>query len=81
MFDPLRVAVAVEGPTDSIVLDAIVRSLLRHTDFVFQTLQPKDPSRLARSQSAEPATDGLECSVGAVNRRWKAVARCPGLRR
>ena len=42
MSDPLRVAVAVEGPTDSIVLKAIVRSLLRTTDdFVFQTLQPE----------------------------------------
>ena len=41
MSDPLRVAVAVEGPTDSIVLKAIVRSLLRTTEFVFQTLQPE----------------------------------------
>ena len=37
-----RIAVAVEGPTDSIVLEAIVCSLLAGADFEFQTLQPGD---------------------------------------
>ena len=36
-----RFAVVVEGPTDSIVLEAIVRSLLAGADFEFQTLQPE----------------------------------------
>ena len=41
MSDPLRVAVAVEGPTDLIVLSAAVQSLLPDKDPVFQTLQPE----------------------------------------
>lgn len=42
MSEPLRIAVAVEGPTDAIVLQAILRALLPdETDFVFQTLQPE----------------------------------------
>ena len=36
-----RIAVVVEGPIDSIVLKAIVRSLLAGADFEFQTLQPE----------------------------------------
>ena len=41
MSKPWRIAVVVEGPTDSIVLEAIVRSLLAGADFEFQTLQPE----------------------------------------
>ena len=41
MSDPLRVAAAVEGPTDKIVLEAIIRALLPTTDFEFFTLQPE----------------------------------------
>ena len=41
MSDPLRVAVAVEGPTDAIVLEAILNALLPNTEFVLQTLQPE----------------------------------------
>ena len=41
MSDPLRVAVAVEGPTDAIVLEAILSALLPNAEFVFQTLQPE----------------------------------------
>ena len=41
MCDPLRVAVAVEGPTDAIVLESILAALLPDTDFVLQTLQPE----------------------------------------
>lgn len=36
-----RIAVVVEGPTDSIVLEAIVRSLLAGAEFELQTLQPE----------------------------------------
>ena len=42
MSEPWRVAVAVEGPTDSLVLKAIIRSLLDGADFEFQILQPED---------------------------------------
>ena len=41
MSEPLRIAAVVEGPTDSIVLEAIVRSLLAGADFEFQILQPE----------------------------------------
>ena len=41
MSEPWRVAAVVEGPTDSIVLEAIVRSLLADAEFEFQTLQPE----------------------------------------
>ena len=41
MSEPLRIAAAVEGPTDAIVLEAILKALLRDADFVFQTLQPE----------------------------------------
>ncbi len=41
MSEPLRIAAAVEGPTDAIVLRAILKALLRDTDFVFHTLQPE----------------------------------------
>ena len=41
MSEPLRIAAAVEGPTDAIVLRAILKAFLPDTDFVFQTLQPE----------------------------------------
>ena len=41
MSEPLRIAAAVEGKTDAIVLEAILKALLPDTDFKFQTLQPE----------------------------------------
>ena len=41
MSEPLRIAASVEGPTDVIVLEAILKALLPDTDFVFQILQPE----------------------------------------
>ena len=41
MSEPLRVAAAVEGPTDAIVLRAVIDHLLENTEFEFQTLQPE----------------------------------------
>ena len=41
MSEPLRIAAAVEGPTDAIALEAILGALLPDTDFEFQTLQPE----------------------------------------
>ena len=39
--DPLRIAVAVEGPTDSILMEAILASILQDVEFELQTLQPE----------------------------------------
>ena len=41
MSKPWRIAVVVEGPTDSLVLKAILRSVLAGADFEFQILQPE----------------------------------------
>ena len=41
MSEPLRIAAAVEGPTDAIVLEAILKALLQGEEFEFQTLQPE----------------------------------------
>ena len=41
MSEPLRIAAAVEGPTDEIVLRAVLRALLPDRDFEFHTLQPE----------------------------------------
>lgn len=42
MSEPLRIAAAVEGPTDAIVLRAALNCFLRNkADFVFETLQPE----------------------------------------
>ncbi|MFH1139719.1 MAG: hypothetical protein V1816_26890 [Pseudomonadota bacterium] len=41
MSDPIRVAFVVEGPTDFIILRAIVERLLKGNDFVPQVLQPE----------------------------------------
>ena len=41
MSDPVRVAFAVEGPTDAIVLEAILNALLSDIDFIPNRLQPE----------------------------------------
>ena len=41
MSEPLRIAVVVEGPTDAIVLEAVVSALLPGREFVLDTLQPE----------------------------------------
>ena len=41
MSEPLRVAATVEGPTDAIVLEAVLSALLPDLEYVFQTLQPE----------------------------------------
>ena len=51
MSEPLRIAAAVEGPTDTIVLRAILRAVLRETDFDFQTLQPEGSAAFGSSPS------------------------------
>ena len=46
MSEPLRVAAVVEGPTDTIVLRAIVRAMLPDVDLMFQILQPEGSAAL-----------------------------------
>ena len=41
MSSPMRVAAAVEGPTDAIALEAILSAVFPETDLEFQTLQPE----------------------------------------
>ena len=41
MSEPLHIAVVVEGPTDEIVLKAILEALLPDTELVFHRLQPE----------------------------------------
>ena len=48
MSEPLRIAAVVEGPTDRIVLRAILRTLLKGRDFVFQMLQPEQSLAFGR---------------------------------
>lgn len=50
MSEPLRVAAAVEGPTDAIVLQAILDTLLEGTEFELQILQPEGSVSFAASR-------------------------------
>ena len=63
MSEPVRVAVAVEGPTDAVVIEAIVHRLLGESDFELQVLQPE-------TSSAFGATVG-----GATGLGWPGVFR------
>ena len=50
MSEPLRVAAAVEGPTDAIVLQAILRALLPDdAELVFQRLQPEGSAAFGKT--------------------------------
>lgn len=49
MSEPLRIAVAVEGPTDRIALQAIVAALIPNQDFVLQVVQPEVSAAFASS--------------------------------
>ena len=64
MYEPLRIAAAVEGPTDAVVLRAILRALLPDdADFVFQTLQPEGSAAFGAA------------SFGATGAGWVGVYR------
>ena len=41
MFEPIRIAAAVEGPTDAIVIEAILAAIIPDREFELQTLQPE----------------------------------------
>lgn len=55
MSEPLRIAMVVEGPTDFIVLDAVVSSLLPDRDIEFQSLQPE----FSATFQVQPGPTGL----------------------
>ena len=42
MSEPLRIAAAVEGPTDAVVLRAAIDCMLTGTEYEFVTLQPEE---------------------------------------
>ena len=57
MSEPLRIAAAVEGPTDAIVLQAILCALLPDdADFVLQTLQPEGSAAFASATFSTTGT-------------------------
>ena len=62
MSDPLRVAFVVEGPTDLIVLSAVIESLLPDVEIVPQYLQPE-------------ASAAFEAPGGATGLGWSGVYR------
>ena len=53
MSEPLRVAAAVEGPCDTIVLQAILNALLPNTEFELQTLQPEGSAAFTSAPAGE----------------------------
>ena len=71
MSEPLRIAAAVEGPTDTIVLRAILRAVLQ-TDFHFQTLQPEGSAAFGSSPSSGTGVGW----VGVY--RWSRQSACEG---
>ena len=75
MSEPVRVAVAVEGPTDAIVLEAILSATVPGGEFVLQTLQPEVSARLRQ----DGCRDGPESIVGVVRRSPKVAAPRPAL--
>ena len=54
MSEPLRVAFVVEGPTDFIMLKAIIGNLIKERDFVAQVLQPE----ISEAFKPVPGEDG-----------------------
>ena len=73
MSEPLRVAVVVEGPTDAIVLQAIVTALLPDVEVVFQTLQPEGSAAFGPAPLEKRALDGSASIVGVVKQSWRAA--------
>ena len=68
MYEPIRIAAAVEGPTDTIVIEAILSALLPDIEFELQTLQPE------MSVAFEPLADNdMGAGWGGVY-RWARQA-------
>ena len=72
MYDPLRIAVAVEGPTDSILMEAILASILQDVEFELQTLQPEGSVAFGASSFGGPGVGW----VGVY--RWSRQAASEG---
>lgn len=72
MSDVLHVALAVEGPTDAIVIRAILNSLRPNAEFVLQTLQPE-----VSLAFVSPPTYGIGGGWGGVY-RWCRQAASEG---
>lgn len=51
MSNTVRIAAAVEGQTDAIVLEAVLNALMTNTEFEFQTLQPEESVAFGSSSS------------------------------
>ena len=71
MSEPLRIAMVVEGPTDFIVLDAAISSLLPNREIEFQSLQPE----FSATFQVQPGPTGLGWP-GVY--RWCGQARSEG---
>ena len=72
MSEPLHIAAAVEGPTDMIVLRAILKALLRDTEFVPHCLQPEGSAAFGSSPSGGTGVGW----VGVY--RWSRQSACEG---
>ena len=72
MSEPLRVAAAVEGPSDTVVLQAIVAALLPDREFELQTLQPEESRAFGGETSSMTGTGW----VGVY--RWSRQAALEG---
>ena len=72
MSEPVRVAVAVEGATDAIVLEAILSATIPGGEFVLQTLQPE------RSAAFRAASFGRTGAGWAGVYRWSRQAVTEG---
>lgn len=46
MSDPLRIALVAEGPTDAVVIEAALRSMLGGRPFVLKQVFPRIPQPL-----------------------------------
>ena len=79
MSNTVRVAAAVEGPTDAIVLEAVLNAIMTNTEFEFQTLRRRNQWHLAPRQAGQEL-DGAGSIAGAVNQRQKAAVRFPARR-
>ena len=72
MSNPLRVAAAVEGPTDVVVLRAVLEAVLTDIEFEFHTVQPE-------GSVAFGATTGATTGTGWVGiYRWSRQAADEG---
>ena len=73
MSEPLRVAVAAEGPTDFTVLEAILEAILT-VEFRLDPLQPERSA--AFGPSGRTGVGWAACTAGCAKRARRAVGLC-----